>query len=81
MMSPCGLHVYFSEILFPLPLQFKFTFSRKRRHFGSPCVFSDRRDSEHPEGFVEIASSEDPNYELQRMEMEVAVQVNEYTGL
>ena len=57
-------------------LQLHFKISRKRRHFGSPYSFSDYMVTDHPEAYAEVAPQQNPNFELQRLENDVAVQVH-----
>lgn len=57
-------------------LQLHFKISRKRRHFGSLCVFSDYMATDHPEAYAEVAPQRNPNFELKRLENDVAVQVH-----
>ena len=54
--------------------QLKYTVSRKRRHFGSPCSFS-KYSAENKDSYMEIVSQEDTNFELHRAEVDTAVQV------
>lgn len=54
--------------------QLKYTVSRKRRHFGSPCSFS-KYSAENKDSYMEIVSQEDSNFELHRAEVDTAVQV------
>ena len=57
-------------------LQLHFKISRKRRHFGSLCAFSDYMATDHPEAYAEVAPQQNPNFELKRLENDVAVQVH-----
>ena len=59
--------------------QLKYTVSRKRRHFGSPCSFS-KCSAEKKDSYMEIVSQEDSNFELHRAEVDTAVQVKEREG-
>jgi len=49
--------------------------SRKQRFFNSPYSFSERSAVGHTESYMEVASQEDPNFGLQRVEMDMAIQV------
>ena len=43
--------------------------------FGAPCLFSDYTAAAHSETYVEVAPQENPNFKLQRLENDVAIQV------
>ena len=52
----------------------QYTFARQRKFFNGPCNFGDRNAGDHSEHFVSIASVEDENFELQKMELDHSIQ-------
>ena len=56
-------------------LQVRYSFSRKRRMFGAQYKFTSTQCDDDSETCVNISSVPGVNLELQRMEMEIGVQV------
>ena len=56
-------------------LQISFKVSRKRMYFNSPVSLSDHLASVHSDLVLDISPHDEPNYQLCRSEMDIAVQV------
>ena len=56
-------------------LQTSFSILRKRKDFGCVHIFSDRNSIDVKDGSVDCPGYEDENYELNKVELDKAIQV------